>query len=129
PFVDWFTYGMFYLRVPPRILRKTLCLPFPFQMNSCQATDMLAWGFDYEQSDPETLPITLIQNSDATSTKTISHMIQFVNNGGKFQQYDYGRKKNMEIYGTPDPPMYSLYKFRVPVYLIRGENDLLSTKE
>lgn len=56
-------------------------------------------------------------------------MIQFAGNEGKFEQFDYGRKKNMEIYGTYDPPAYDLSKFRIPVYLIRGENDLVCTKE
>ncbi|KAF2895438.1 hypothetical protein ILUMI_10736, partial [Ignelater luminosus] len=130
PIIEWFTNGMFYIReFPPHQVRDVLCLPFPFQMDMCQFADMLAWGFNYEQSDPETLPVTLIQNSDATSTKAMSHMIQLASNDGKFEQFDYGQKKNMEIYGTYDPPIYDLSKFRVPVYIIRGENDLLSTKE
>lgn len=56
-------------------------------------------------------------------------MIQLASNDGKFEQFDYGRTKNMEIYGTYDPPIYPLSEFRVPVYIIRSENDLLSTKE
>ncbi|KAF2901735.1 hypothetical protein ILUMI_04463 [Ignelater luminosus] len=128
PVVELFTKGMLYLRQPNH-LRSILCLPFPFQMETCQVIDMLTWGFNYEQNDPETLPVTLIQNSEATSTKTVSHMIQIATNGGKFNQFDYGRNKNKEIYGTPDPQIYDLSKFRVPVYLVRAENDLLITKE
>lgn len=56
-------------------------------------------------------------------------MIQLVTNGGKFDQFDYGQEENKRIYGTPDPPIYDLSKFRVPVYLVRAENDLLISKE
>ncbi|KAF2901736.1 hypothetical protein ILUMI_04464 [Ignelater luminosus] len=128
PIAEYFTNGILYLRLPHK-LRSILCLPYPFQMDICQFVDMLLWGFDYEQSDPETLPITLIQNSDAISIKTFSHISQLVINGRKFQQFDYGQNKNKEMYGTKEPPIYNLTEFRVPVYLIRSENDFLVTKE
>lgn len=46
-----------------------------------------------------------------------------------FQHYDYGRRANLERYGTPEPWVYDLRKVTAPVYLYYGLNDLISTPE
>lgn len=46
-----------------------------------------------------------------------------------FQHYDFGKKGNLELYGTPEPAVYDLSKVTAPVYLYYGLNDLISTRE
>lgn len=47
---------------------------------------------------------------------------------GKFRQYDYGVRGNLEKYGTPQPPDYDLSKVTSPVYMYYAENDWLVHK-
>lgn len=46
---------------------------------------------------------------------------------GEFIQYDYGEKKNYEMYGEKLPPEYNTSAILVPVKIFAGENDWLST--
>lgn len=46
-----------------------------------------------------------------------------------FQQYDFGKKGNLERYGTLEPSVYDMSKVTAPVYLYYGLNDLISTRE
>ena len=46
-----------------------------------------------------------------------------------FQHYDYGKKGNLERYGSPEPRIYDLSKVTAPIYLYYGLNDLISTPE
>jgi len=131
PIVQAVTNGQYYTKSYGYIneaLWKFLCFPYPFQMKMCQVLDMMSFGFDYEQNDPETLPVTLLHLVETSSVKTVSHLSQLMLSGD-FQQYDYGAQKNKLIYGSSEPPRYDLSKMQVPTYLIRSENDLTSTKE
>jgi hypothetical protein len=49
-------------------------------------------------------------------------------NSGKFQKFDYGRRKNLEVYGQEEPPEYDLGKVKVPAYLLYGKNDIYTTE-
>ncbi|KAB0799467.1 hypothetical protein PPYR_07347 [Photinus pyralis] len=130
PFFTFFTNGEVALRGTYQSkLREMLCLPYPFQMYLCQLMDMIAMGFDYEQNDPETLPVTLLQNSDATSYKTISHGLQLVSKGN-FDYLDYGSEElNMAAYGSPEVPKHNLSRLSVPTYLVTAINDMMITVE
>ena len=47
-------------------------------------------------------------------------------------KYDYGKKKNIEIYGCENPPTYSydsLKKLPFKCYLFRGTSDILIKDE
>lgn len=44
---------------------------------------------------------------------------------GKFQQFDYGLDKNVQIYNSPDPPEYNLQNVTAPIYLYSASEDLL----
>lgn len=44
---------------------------------------------------------------------------------GKFQQFDFGRDKNLKIYNSPDPPEYNLKNVTAPIYLYSASEDLL----
>uniref|UniRef100_A0A1Y1KRV3 Partial AB-hydrolase lipase domain-containing protein n=1 Tax=Photinus pyralis TaxID=7054 RepID=A0A1Y1KRV3_PHOPY len=77
----------------------------------------------------ETLPVTLLQNSDATSYKTISHGLQLVSKGN-FDYLDYGSEElNMAAYGSPEVPKHNLSRLSVPTYLVTAINDMMITVE
>ncbi|KAK8769043.1 hypothetical protein V5799_014491 [Amblyomma americanum] len=44
-----------------------------------------------------------------------------------FQKYDWGRKKNVKIYGQRRPPQYDLKKVTAPVAIYWGDGDVLTT--
>lgn len=68
-----------------------------------------------------------------TSSENMVHWIQMMNSGN-FQRFDYGQEENINVYGQPTPPLYSVENLRQNVrnlnmLLLRGENDALSDKE
>ncbi|KAJ1524458.1 hypothetical protein ONE63_010955 [Megalurothrips usitatus] len=42
-----------------------------------------------------------------------------------FRQYDHGRKRNLEVYGTAEPPVYNLTAVDTPVFMYLAHNDIL----
>ena len=46
---------------------------------------------------------------------------------GKFRKYDFGRR-NVEIYGTFEPPDYILSNVKIPTYLYRATEDYLASR-
>lgn len=62
-----------------------------------------------------------------SSVRCLVHYAQGVNSG-KFRKYDHGRAKNLEVYGTPDPPEYNVDRITAPVAFYWGENDWLGAK-
>ena len=51
---------------------------------------------------------------------------------GKVQKFDYGTKKNMEVYGQPNPPEYpieNLKQITIPKYLFYSPSDPLADIE
>lgn len=43
----------------------------------------------------------------------------------RFQQYDYGLRRNKKIYGTEYPPEYPVSDIEVPFQIIYSEKDYL----
>ncbi|CAG9093140.1 unnamed protein product [Plutella xylostella] len=72
----------------------------------------------------ETFEIIFGHTPDGVSLKNLVHFSQLLNSR-KFQQYDYGEKRNMKTYGAKKPPEYELKKVTTPTLLIYGENDHL----
>ncbi len=60
-----------------------------------------------------------------SSLRNMDHFEQIIRSG-KFAKYDWGAKKNMQIYGTKEPPIYNLTKIEFPVHLFVGEYDRLA---
>ena len=52
--------------------------------------------------------------------KTILHFAQLMINGGQFLKFDYGGDKNIEMYGTENPPEYDLSLVNVPTMMYTG---------
>ena len=63
------------------------------------------------------------------SLKCLIHFVQIIENK-KFIYYDYNKEANFYIYHQIEPPEYDLSKIKdIPIMLIGGENDKLSTRE
>lgn len=63
------------------------------------------------------------------SLKCLIHFIQIIESK-KFIYYDYKKEANFYIYHQADPPEYDLSKIKdIPIILIGGEKDKLSTRE
>ena len=54
--------------------------------------------------------------------KTWIHFFQ-EENSGLFEHYDYGAMKNLETYGTIQPPQYNISEIQVPIGIIWSDND------
>lgn len=46
-----------------------------------------------------------------------------------FNQYDYGKFKNVLYYNSIVPPSYNISSIQVPITLFYGDNDKVSTPE
>lgn len=56
------------------------------------------------------------------SRKELEHYQQLILSG-RFRQYDYGQRENMQRYGTHEPPDYPLWRITRPVVLHYGGRD------
>ncbi|KAF5291045.1 hypothetical protein FQA39_LY14478 [Lamprigera yunnana] len=127
--INYLSNGVIYPRPPlPKALFKFLCFPYPIQMEICQLPDMIALGYHYEENDPESLPVTLQHNMEASSVKTLYHALQVVRSG-RFLHYDYGEEGNKRIYGDINAPPYDLSKIMFSSLLFYSENDAIITPE
>eukprot|EP00092_Neocalanus_flemingeri_P010625 GFUD01011447.1.p1 GENE.GFUD01011447.1~~GFUD01011447.1.p1 ORF type:complete len:260 (-),score=61.54 GFUD01011447.1:51-830(-) len=83
-------------------------------------------GFDAPQMNFTLLPVIMSHTPAGTSSRTLLHFAQGVTSG-RFRQFDQGSEEdNMDRYGSPVPPAYSLAKVTCPVVLYWGENDWLA---
>lgn len=127
--LNCFTEGSLYVRPPlPIFLYKLICFPLPIQMNICQILDMVMLGYNYEQNNPETLPVTLLYNIDRTTIKMLDHFLQILRSGN-FQHYDYNEEQNKILYGNIVPPLYNLSNVRFDNYIVYSGNDKIAHDE
>ncbi|XP_068906493.1 lipase 1-like isoform X3 [Tenebrio molitor] len=63
------------------------------------------------------------------SWKTIIHFLQLATLNHRFQMYDYGKERNMKIYGEEIPPLYPIGKISVPTLIVSSDNDSLITQQ
>lgn len=94
----------------------------------CSNVLFLIMGYNFDQMDPELLPVLMGHMPAGSSARNLVHYAQGVNSG-KFRKYDYGTKaRNREAYGQDTPPDYDISKITAPVALYWGENDWLGVK-
>ncbi|XP_038209476.1 lipase 1-like [Zerene cesonia] len=60
------------------------------------------------------------------SSKSFVHYEQ-VGTSRRFARFDYGRIGNLATYESPEPPLYDLSKVKMPIVLLAGKNDNLSS--
>jgi hypothetical protein len=72
------------------------------------------------------LPIYFDVHTEGSSVKPFVHYGQSINNTGYFRKYDMGsEQKNIDEYGTPEPPDYNLAN----IQLVAGSVLPLSRKK
>ncbi|GJQ83098.1 hypothetical protein Trydic_g20109 [Trypoxylus dichotomus] len=101
------------------------CELLKYAKEICENVIFAICGFDEKEFDPNLLPVVLAHAPAGTSTKTVIHYSQEIEDNGNFQCFDYGEVGNMIEYGTPTPPLYNLTNIQVPTYLMYGINDLM----
>ncbi|XP_029671560.1 lipase 3-like [Formica exsecta] len=107
-----------------RFLSKYGCNQNLAQQKFCTSLIFLICGDNPEQFDYALLPVILSHDPAGSSTKTLLHYLQALQTN-KFRQYDYGRKKNLLMYNSAEPPDYDLTNITVPIALFYGANDWL----
>ncbi len=91
-------------------LAHLVCNSSPLMAQLCGGFFALCVGSRADRVNATMAATYMSQLPAGSSTKTFVHYAQLFRNGGKFTKYDYGRTKNLQVYGTPDPPDYSLDK-------------------
>lgn len=106
-----------------RILLSSMCRPGSFLDNVCPFLFFFINGDDFRMFDKTLVPSILSHFTMGVGAKELVHLLQ-VSESDIFRQYDYGKRKNLQIYGYPEPPTYNLSRITVPTYLYYGPNDL-----
>jgi lysosomal acid lipase/cholesteryl ester hydrolase len=82
-------------------------------------------GFNPTEYDYD-FTVTLFSHTQVgTSKKNMLHYLQLFTTG-KFQQFDYGLFKNLEVYGTATAPLYDFTKISMDVYVLSAKNDKIA---
>ncbi|CAG5013326.1 unnamed protein product [Parnassius apollo] len=90
----------------------------------CRAALALIDSYDPGSILTQTIRVLFGHFPAGTSARNLAVFGQNVI-AGRFQKYDYGPSKNLELYGTVNPPLYNLNRTNMPVVLLHSENDLL----
>ncbi|KAF5398942.1 Gastric triacylglycerol lipase [Paragonimus heterotremus] len=94
----------------------------------CTNLIYLIAGYDSANTNTTRLPVYVAHTPAGTSTQNIVHYCQSIMSN-RFRQFDYGKKKNMQIYGQPTPPEYDLSNITVPTVVFSGGHDWLAVKK
>ncbi|XP_035891469.1 lipase 3-like [Anopheles stephensi] len=97
-------------------------------INLCAHLLFVLAGHNPTQMDPAILPILFGHTPAGSATKQLVHYAQEVLSN-RFEMYDYGKVKNVLIYGSASPPQYNLSLVTAPVAMYYGMNDFLATPE
>ncbi|KAG5670739.1 hypothetical protein PVAND_000981 [Polypedilum vanderplanki] len=92
----------------------------------CENTLFVIAGFDKEQYNSTLASVIFAHSPAGTSTKTVVHYAQEIQESGNFQNFDYGKEENERRYGSEHPPQYNLSNVNVPIALFYAQNDWLA---
>lgn len=92
----------------------------------CTNLVFLFFGFDRGQINVTNLPVIFSHAPSGCSYKQFEHYRQSYLSK-KFRRYDYGKKKNSEVYGSEVPPDYAVEKITVPMDLFYSNSDWIAT--
>eukprot|EP00096_Caligus_rogercresseyi_P015886 TRINITY_DN8382_c0_g1_i1.p1 TRINITY_DN8382_c0_g1~~TRINITY_DN8382_c0_g1_i1.p1 ORF type:complete len:417 (-),score=34.87 TRINITY_DN8382_c0_g1_i1:29-1279(-) len=105
---------------------KWICDLTTIQKEICENILFLMAGYDYKQMNMTLLPIILGHEPGGTSTRTLIHFAQEINDD-RFQKFDHGREENLKLYNQTTPPAYNIRdNVQVPIALLWSENDWLA---
>ncbi|CAH8544689.1 unnamed protein product [Schistosoma turkestanicum] len=126
PVVEWFGNGEF---LPSgkimQFLASLLCKPnhIPFV---CTNIIYLLAGYDERNTNVTRLPVYVAHTPAGTSVQNMVHYCQGINTD-RFQKYDYGAEKNLQIYNQSNPPLYNVSHLKLPIVIYHGGQDWLAT--
>lgn len=114
-------------------ITETLCERVTHSVNrnesACAVPENIIFavaGFDAPQMNFTLLPVIVGHTPAGTSSRTVLHFAQGVQSS-RFRQFDFGdEERNLEEYGSTEPPEYSLAHVTCPVVLYWGQNDWLT---
>ncbi|XP_016997143.2 lipase 3 [Drosophila takahashii] len=78
----------------------------------------------YVNSNASSMSVLIETHPAGSSSNQGIHYLQLYKSG-EFRQYDWGTKKNMELYGQELPPDYDLSLITAPTHLYSSNNDAL----
>ncbi|XP_022901511.1 lysosomal acid lipase/cholesteryl ester hydrolase-like isoform X2 [Onthophagus taurus] len=105
---------------PLRWMSEIVCLESPVLIQLCAQLHNLFYG-PITGVGSEKVPVYYNVVPGGTSLKALTQASALVK--GEFRKFDYGIKKNPEVYGTLQPPEYDIKKILVPTYVMYGQND------
>ncbi|XP_037777859.1 gastric triacylglycerol lipase-like [Penaeus monodon] len=103
-------------------LASAACSPKSIVRFICSLIHFLIDGPTSDYVDKDYLPVIFAHTPAGTSRRVVTHFLQVIASE-KFQAYDHGRTRNLKMYGSVAPPVYSLGKIKVPVGIFWSEND------
>ncbi|EFA09531.2 Lipase 1-like Protein [Tribolium castaneum] len=113
----------------PEKFSRLYAVPICVQFTAlCLTVLNLFGGRDEGEFTPEYLLVGLSHHPGRTSLKCFAHYLQFTFSQ-KFEQYDYGVEKNLQVYKSQSPPIYPLSNISIPVHLFYGLNDPFAGRE
>ncbi|XP_049880055.1 lipase 1-like [Pectinophora gossypiella] len=98
---------------------------FPMLSNSVCGTAEALFDSNHPGSiTNETTRVLFGHFPAGTSVKNLVRYSQSMHSPN-FEKFDYGKEKNLELYGSEVPPLYNLKAVTVPVVILYGRNDYL----
>ncbi|XP_022182087.1 gastric triacylglycerol lipase-like [Myzus persicae] len=124
---NWVSKGAFLPQnAASKLVNKYLCGEDAVNSALCKKYIVYKmFGEDTVQFDMTLLPIILGHNPAGTSVKTLIHFAQEITTKN-FQQFDFGKEKNLEVYNCSHPPKYNLSNIIVPIAFYYAKNDILA---
>ncbi|XP_034250214.1 lipase 1-like [Thrips palmi] len=102
------------------------CFPYddpnPRILPYCRSLIEFVMGKFHEPIDNKNMQLIMHHYPAGSSIRQMQHYAQGVNSG-KFAQYDYGKDRNLDLYGQETPPEYNLTNIRTPTYIIYAVGD------
>lgn len=108
-----------------RTLWENICL---YALPICVARVRLLSDANTTVDNVKRFKITTGHYPAGSSVQNILYWSQMYNKP-TFNMFDHGAYRNLEIYGTPHPPVYDLSQITEAVYMFVGEYDELATPE
>ncbi|KAL1502477.1 hypothetical protein ABEB36_007613 [Hypothenemus hampei] len=119
-------YGLPYFDLIPDLL-VAVCSVDDF-IPICRDVVESTMGYDPDELDLDQFLIIMSDKPAGLSFKQLFHYGQEIRTKS-FRQYDYGTTKNLEVYGSNDPPAYNTSEITVPVAAYYGKNDYFAAVE
>ncbi|XP_044588330.1 lipase 1-like [Cotesia glomerata] len=111
-----------------KIIHTLLCELSEEESLFCQKIYFSVLGPELNQFN-NTLLAPILENVPSfSSSKILLHLLQGLY-WKRLAQYDYGEKKNLEIYNSTESPAYNLTRVTSPIALIVSDDDLYAISE